>query len=359
MQVVEVLNRLDIGIRRAYCQTISNGIHPYFLGTFYLRHRGGQSLDAESRLVQQMKQELCNTQILAYDGYSYREWVTNGLMSGDDAALVNAFIAFCHTNLAHNCPDRFGLEDVQSAFHNHPEMARQLVRLLRLRFDPELPDRQHYQQALAETSITIQDYNTGHRWLDDIRRTIYRCCLLLITNTLKTNFFVVEKQALAFRLDPLYLRELGSEFIADLPDTPAFRITFFFSRCGHGYHIGFSDIARGGWRTVIARTKDDAITVANGLLREVYVLAHTQHLKTRIFMRVAPRWCWCLMPLTLPALITRLKPAACTSCSTALPMPFSTFLSPVQVMHGTPGWWTTTETTNRSNWGRTKTCTTA
>lgn len=281
LQVVEVLNRLDIGIRRAYCQTISNGVHPYFLGTFYLRHRGGKPLESGSRLVQQMKQELCNTQILAYDGYSYREWVTNGLMPGDDAALVNAFIAFCHTNLAHNCPDRFGLEDVQSAFYNHPEMALQLVGLFRLRFDPELPDRQRYQQALTETNSTIQDYNTGHRWLDDIRRTIYRCCLLLITNTLKTNFFVVEKQALAFRLDPLYLRELGGEFIADLPETPAFRITFFFSRCGHGYHIGFSDIARGGWRTVIARSKDDATTVANSLLREAYVLAHTQHLKNK------------------------------------------------------------------------------
>lgn len=281
LQVVEVFNRLDIGIRRAYCQTISNGVHPYFLGTFYLRHRSGQSLDAGSKLVQQMQQELCNTQILAYDGYSYREWVTHGLMPGDDAALVNAFIAFCHTNLAHTSPDRFGLEDVQSAFHNHPEMALQLVQLFRLRFDPELPDRQLYQQALTETGSTIWDYNTGHRWLDDIRRTIYRCCLLLITNTLKTNFFVVEKQALAFRLDPLYLRELGGEFIADLPEVPAFRVTFFFSRCGHGYHIGFSDIARGGWRTVIARTKDDAITVTNSLLREVYVLAHTQHLKNK------------------------------------------------------------------------------
>lgn len=281
LQVVEVFNRLNIGIRRAYCQTISNGIHPYFLGTFYLRHRAGAPLASDSPLTLRMRQELCNTQILANDGFNYREWVTKGVMSGDDASLVNAFVAFCHTNLAHNSPDRFGFEDVQNAFHSHPEMALQLVQLFRLRFDPDLPDRQQYQQTLVTVAQTVADYNTGHRWLDDIRRTIYHCCLLFIKHTLKTNFFVVEKQALAFRLDPAYLQELGSEFTADLPAPLPFRVTFFFSRCGHGYHIGFSDIARGGWRTVIARNQDDVVTTSSTLLREVYVLAHTQHLKNK------------------------------------------------------------------------------
>jgi glutamate dehydrogenase len=282
LQVVEVFNRLDIGIRRAYCLTISNGIHPYFLGTFFLRHRKDASLAPGSRLAQQMGQELCNTQILANESYTYREWVTAGVMPGDEAALVNAFVAFCHTNLAHHQPERFGLDDVQSAFHAHPEIATGLVRLFRLRFDPDQTERDQLQKsALEEMEKTIRDYNTGHRWLDEIRRIIYRTCLLMIQHTLKTNFFVMEKQALAFRLSPAYLRELGPDFTADLPEATPFRITFFFSRFGHGYHIGFSDIARGGWRTVIARSQDDVITSFNSLFREVYVLAHTQHLKNK------------------------------------------------------------------------------
>ena len=281
LQVIEVFNRLGIGIRRAYCQTISNGLHPYFLGTFYLRHREGRSLKSDTELARQMEQELCNTQILANNGYSYREWVTKGVLAGDDASLVSAFVTFCHTNLAHNSPDRFGFDEVQSAFHNHPEMTLQLVHLFRLRFDPGQPDRQAYEQTLIETAKIVQDYNTGHRWLDDIRRTVYQCGLLLITHTVKTNFFVTEKQALAFRLDPSYLKALGNEFTADLPEASPFRISFFFSRYGHGYHIGFSDIARGGWRTVIARSKDDVVTTASTLLREAYVLAHTQHLKNK------------------------------------------------------------------------------
>src|ERR1039457_4677216 len=39
LQLLEVFNRLGIGIRRAYCQTISNGIHPYFLGAFFVQTR--------------------------------------------------------------------------------------------------------------------------------------------------------------------------------------------------------------------------------------------------------------------------------------------------------------------------------
>lgn len=282
LQLLEVFNRLNVGIRRAYCQTISNGIHPYFLGSFLVISRLGEDISPESPLAVRLKRELCTTQILATSSRAYRQYVVEGLLSGEDAALVNACIAFCHTSLAHAQPERFGIDDVQSAFYDHPEMAQLLIRLFRLRFDPGLTEREkRYAAALTGVQNAVEGYNTGHRWLDDLRRAVYRCCLLLVTHTLKTNFFVDEKQALAFRLDPGYLRLLGREFSADLPEALPFRVTFFFSRFGAGYHVGFSDIARGGWRTVIARSADDYITSANTIFREVYVLANTQQLKNK------------------------------------------------------------------------------
>ena len=282
LQLAEVFNRLGIGIRRAYCLMISNGVHPYFLGTFFVSRRDGGVMDDCDRLCLELKQELCNTQILDTEGYAYREWVLDGTLSADDAVLANVFVEFCHTSLAHNQPDRFGLDDVQGAFYAHPEMTAQLIRLFRARFDPavaHLPDQ--YEGVLKETVELVDEYNTGHRWLDEIRQTVYRCCLLFVSHCLKTNFFVVEKQAIAFRLDPQYLKSLGAEFTSDLPESLPFRVTFFYSRFGCGYHVGFSDIARGGWRTVIARNQDDRVTQANSLFREVYVLAHTQHLKNK------------------------------------------------------------------------------
>lgn len=282
LQLLEVFNRLGIGIRRAYCQTISNGIHPYFLGAFFVKNRQGEGFGPQSELAARLTRELCATQLLSVSSEIYREVVTAGLMPGEDAALVNAFIAFCHTSLAHNQPERFGMENVQRAFYDHPEMAQLLVRFFRTRFDPGLEDRDTvYSALLIQTLEAVEGYTTGHRWLDDIRRAVYRCCFLMIMHALKTNFFVVEKQALAIRLDPAYLRDMGSEFTGDLPGDLPFRVTFFYSRFGAGYHVGFSDIARGGWRTVITRSSDDFITCANTLFREVYVLAHTQHFKNK------------------------------------------------------------------------------
>jgi glutamate dehydrogenase len=282
VQVMEVLNRLDLGTSRAYCLDISNGVHPYFLGAFYVYPRKGGTLAAGSALHVQLERELFNTQILSTTSPAYRELVTTGLMSGDDAALVNALVAFCHTNLAHAQPDRFDLEQVRSAFAAHPEFAQQLVKLFRVRFDPATERRdQAYAALLAETERAVAAHDTGHAYLDEIRRDVFRCCLAFIRNTLKTNFFVLEKRALAFRLDPAYLAELGPAFTGDLPAATPFRVTFFFSRFGFGYHIGFSDIARGGWRTVIARSEDDFITSANTLFRENFVLAHTQHYKNK------------------------------------------------------------------------------
>ena len=282
LQVMEVFNRLNLGIRRAYTLTISTGSFPYFLGTFYVIRREGGLLTKDSPLFRRLCRELYNTQILATDSEVYREFVLTRLMTGDEASLVNAFIGFCHTSLAHNQPHRFTLEDVSRAFHSHPDIALQLTRLFELRFDPEIADRDPaYEAALAAVTKEIEEYNTGHRQLDEFRRTIFRTTLSFVRRTLKTNFFVPEKHALAFRLDPLFLDDLGPEFTSDLPAGRPFRVTFFFGRNGLGYHIGFSDIARGGWRTLFTRTRDDYVTVANTLFRENYVLAHTQHLKNK------------------------------------------------------------------------------
>ncbi len=127
----------------------------------------------------------------------------------------------------------------------------------------------------------ISGYNTGHRYLDEIRRGVFNCALLFIRHTLKTNFFVAEKAGPGFPARPCLLEELGPDFTADLPADRPFRVTFFFARHGAGYHIGFSDIARGGWRTVLSRGWDDYITNTNTVFRENYVLAHTQHLKNK------------------------------------------------------------------------------
>ncbi|RPH98238.1 MAG: amino acid dehydrogenase, partial [Zetaproteobacteria bacterium] len=281
-QVIEVFNRLNLGVRRCYALTISTGVHPYFLGSFYVVRREGGLVEKTSDLFSRLRRELHNTQILNTESATYRDFVLQRLLTGEEASLINAFIGFCHTSLAHNQPHRYTFEDVVRAFHSHPDIALKLVRLFEVRFDPDLPNREaSYEAERAEADREVAAYNTGHKQLDAFRRSIFRATLSFIHRTLKTNFFVPEKHALAFRLDPAYLADLGPDFTADLPPERPFRVTYFHGRHGVGYHIGFSDIARGGWRTIVTQTRDDYVTVANTVFRENYVLAHTQHLKNK------------------------------------------------------------------------------
>lgn len=282
LQILDVFKRLNIGVARSYVVKVSDGVYPFLLSTFYISPRDGSPLEKDSELYNTLQRELYNVQALSTRTPVYSEFVETGVTSGVDATLINAIIGFCHTNLAHNNQDSFELEGIQRAFYNHPDITLQLLKLFYARFDPKVEDRElYYDAVLAETIALVDNFNSGRRFMDQFRRTIFRCAISFIQNCLKTNFFVPEKYALAFRLDPAYLEELGEQFTADLPKDRPFRITFFAGRNGLGYHIGFSDIARGGWRTLMTQGRDDYISSANTIFKENYVLAHTQHLKNK------------------------------------------------------------------------------
>lgn len=281
LQIMEIFNRLGIETKRTYCLTLSNSIHPVFLGTFYVRKEDSEQLVKGSELFNRLQTELFNTQLLQTRSQAYNEFVTPRVMDGEAATLVNALVAFCHTNLAHS-GDLYDLEGVERAFIHHPDLCLQFLELFHSRFDPAISNREErYAELLGKAVHAVEEYNTGHKGVDAYRRTIFRCALSFIRNTLKTNYFVEKKQALSFRLDPAYLAELDNSFTDDLPVERPFRITFFFGRYGVGYHIGFSDIARGGWRTLITNGRDDYVTCADTMFKENYVLAHTQHLKNK------------------------------------------------------------------------------
>ena len=282
VQILEVFNRLHITVNRSYSLTLSNGISPYFLSTFYISSNEDKEINKSSDFYQMLQRELYNTQILSLNSSSYSALLNSGLTSGPDASLVNAMISFCHTNLSHNNPDSFALDGITRAFHNHPEITTLILAYFHARFNPDLSEREdHCLNALNGVTNAVNDFNSGRKHLDKFRRTIFHCALSFIKNTLKTNFYVPEKHALSFRLDPQYLDDLDDKFTEDLPSDRPYRITFFYGRNGTAYHIGFSDIARGGWRTIITQGRDDYVTSANSMFKENYVLAHTQHLKNK------------------------------------------------------------------------------
>jgi len=281
-QVLEVFQRIEIGMRRAYHLRVTNKLTPYFLATFYVKPRDKSDLHESSPLYTKLKRELYSTQITSTTAPSYATLIKSGIMSGPDSTLIAALIGFCHTNLAHNAPEIYERDNIARAFHNNANISLELVELFYARFDPGMSNRAEvYAEKLIAVTEHIENFNSGRRVIDNLRRVVFKCALSFIKNCLKSNFFVIEKHALSFRLDPGYLEELGPEFTDDLPSQRPFRITFFSGRRGSGFHIGFSDIARGGWRTVITQSSDDYANNASSLFKENYVLAHTQHLKNK------------------------------------------------------------------------------
>lgn len=282
-QILEILRRLQIAVNRAYCITISNGTHPYFLGTFYLRcHDSGCSFAPESPEVETLRRELVSTLLLSTASPFYRDLVVGLGMPEWDVSLIAAISLFVSSLLSCSDPDRYSDREVAAAFRCHPGLSTRLIELFRCRFDPSLTRREEsLPQMLRSCSGEIDQYATGSRHRDETRRTIYRTALAFVTKTLRTNAFVMERQALSFRLDPSILEDLGGEESLRLPPARPFRIFYFIARDGYGFQIAFADIARGGWRTLIPRTYDERETMSQELFREVFVLAHTQHLKNK------------------------------------------------------------------------------
>ena len=276
---MEVFNRLELGVRRAYTFTITTGMHPYFLGTFYVRRRAGELLGKDSALYRRLRRELYNTQILATDSPTYREFVQERLMTGEEASLVDAFIGFCHTNLAHSQPDSFTLEDVVRAFHSHPDIALKLTRLFGLRFDPDSRTARPY-KALEEAAHAVEKYNTGHGcWTSSGGRS-----------SGAPSFHPADPEDQLLR---------AGEAGAGVPARPCLP-----RRPGPGIHLGsppgasvpghlFLRPPRAGVPHRLLRYRAGRLahhhrqdpgrydTTANTLFREVYVLAHTQHLKNK------------------------------------------------------------------------------
>jgi hypothetical protein len=126
---------------------------------------------------------------------------------------------------------------------------------------------------------------------DVLSRNIFNALLNFVDCIEKSNFFVVDKGALAFRLKPDFMDfydSLNSGYRSSFPGDTPYGVFFFYRRHAAGFQVRFSEIARGGWRTVIPRIvaneleRSDYYEAARDeFFREVFVLAHTQHSKNK------------------------------------------------------------------------------
>jgi glutamate dehydrogenase len=99
-------------------------------------------------------------------------------------------------------------------------------------------------------------------------------CRLFLDSLEKTNFFLPEKKALGFRFN-------GNIINLNRPLYPGkpYAVFFIAAKECFGFHVRFQDIARGGFRTVIAEQQKGEKSRKGGLFFECYLLAWTQEKK--------------------------------------------------------------------------------
>lgn len=178
--------------------------------------------------------------------------------------------------------ETFTRQSIFEVIKNFPH----IVRLLYARFS-----HVHYSQ---QTHMTSDEPAEAHRELmsekllseqelyDTIiksasnshERQVLLALLAFNKSVLKTNFYTPTKIALSFRLDLSFLP--ASEY-----PVPPYGIIFVVGPDFRGFHVRFSDVARGGIRIVRSRNKENYSINQRTLFDENYGLARTQHLKNK------------------------------------------------------------------------------
>lgn len=290
--VVAALNLYGFNIKRAYWREFAHADDINDLdhatvdcGSFYFS--GDKNRLAE---LERAVKALYWGQI---DDIFYQEFCLKRGLNPADAPFFRAAAEFLHSQFAFVNHSAYMENNIKRIITIYPELSFRIFELFRDKFDParKRPAAKTLKAEIAAIEAEIAGINSGLAERDTWAKNIFSAMLTWVECILKCNFFVADKGALAFRLSPAFMDFFGSvspNYTAAFPADRPFGVFFFYRSNAAGFQIRFSDIARGGWRTVIPRRipgfleSRDLYNVAHDeLFREGYVLAHTQHMKNK------------------------------------------------------------------------------
>ena len=296
-KMIEAVTLAGFNIERSYFRDLTfqktpeDFAHlPVTIGTLYLTSPKGVTL--QSSKIVNMIQDLKVLNWTSVLDLFHREFVAKRILSLRDVNLLRAAAEFIHTQLAFIDKNAYNHIDICRYMAVYPEVMSELIQYFYKRFDPSAKINAKSitnQERKIEKHIT--GINTGVYEKDQMLKTIFTCILDFFRHTLKCNFFSEDKSSLAFRMDPGFMNyydQRSESYRNAFPADRPYGVFFFYRENAIGFQVRFSEIARGGWRTVIPKSSanvlehNDAYEFAKDeIFREVFVLAHTQHLKNK------------------------------------------------------------------------------
>jgi len=164
--------------------------------------------------------------------------------------------------------DTFQESRVWDALCENPVHVKKAFRLFDRKFNPARRDHKIDAEMADLKKDIIRNVSL------EIDRNIFLAVCLFIETTLRTNFYIREKTALAYMYDPKFLNKV------DYPETP-FGIFHVVGAEFRGFHIRFRDIARGGIRIVKSPNLQTYMNNSDFIFDENYNLAWTQQRKNK------------------------------------------------------------------------------
>ena len=296
-KVSEFVELAELSIERSYFRDMTSQSNPHDfdhkpVATAALYIRPAKATTLAVQQVQALAETLRTLFWSPVDDTFHVELVRRRLVSIAEADLLRASAEFAHTQLAFVDRSAYNRDDIYRYMALYPSILKAIVELFNLRLNPAVKRSDKREQLLAKrVESSIESINSGVYYNDNIAKTVFRSVLNFINNILKTNFYCGSHSALAFRLAPAfmnYYESISPSYSAAFPPERPYGVFFFYREGAIGFQVRFSEIARGGWRSVVpVRSVNrlealDAFHSANDeIFREVFVLANTQHKKNK------------------------------------------------------------------------------
>lgn len=201
-------------------------------------------------------------------------------ISGNLANLLRTMRYFIHQMLVHLDPNLYSLANIEEGLCHHPELTVKLLSAFEAKFHIDTHNEEKFANTREEFYKLVNALDTGDEYQDTRRKNILLQGMSFIDHALKTNYYMRNKTALAFRLDPAFLDNVPFDRKKIFPELP-YGIFFIKGMHFFGFHIRFKDLARGGLRTVFPDKKEKMFSEMNNVFLECYNLALTQNKKNK------------------------------------------------------------------------------
>lgn len=249
---------------------------------FYLSPPKDAPADRLNTQVSRLLEAMAVAQWFEFDNPMSAEYTYELGFSLHHTILMRSVEEFVYQMLVHVDGNLYSPTSIHEAFARHPDISRDLVSYFSSRFNPvqSLKDddcEQRRQQLLGD----IERLDSGIPINDERRRTIFTLGVEFIAHILKTNYYVLRRSALSFRIDPRVMEKVAFVDRESLfPELP-YGIFYIKGKNFIAFNIRFRPLSRGGVRTLLPLDKEKQAYQHGEVFRECYQLAYTQQKKNK------------------------------------------------------------------------------